>query len=99
MKIIGDINIGEDLKEQCKKSYLRLKIKYESILSDPSKKMISEQDYQELNNIYLEERNNVIDKINKIVKRCAETELKNKELNDYQNKNGLPITEDIYGSC
>lgn len=91
--------IGEDLKEQCKKSYLRLKNKYESILSDPSKKMISEQDYQELNNIYLEERNNVIDKINKIVKRCAETELKNKELNDYQNKNGLPITEDIYSSC
>lgn len=91
--------IGEDLKEQCKKSYLRLKNKYESILSDPSKKMISEQDYQELNNIYLEERNNVIDKINKTVKRCAETELKNKELNDYQNKNGLPITEDIYGSC
>ena len=91
--------IGEDLKEQCKKSYLRLKIKYESNVSDPSKKMISEQDYQELNNIYLEERNNVIDKINKIVKRCAETELKNKELNDYQNKNGLPITEDIYGSC
>ena len=91
--------IGEDLKEQCKKSYLRLKNKYESILSDPSKKMISEQDYQELNNIYLEERKNVIDKINKIVKRCAETELKNKELNDYQNKNGLPITEDIYGSC
>lgn len=91
--------IGEDLKEQCKKSYLRLKNKYESILSNPSKKMISEQDYQELNNIYLEERNNVIDKINKIVKRCAETELKNKELNDYQNKNGLPITEDIYGSC
>lgn len=91
--------IGEDLKEQCKKSYLRLKNKYESILSDPSKKMISEQAYQELNNIYLEERNNVIDKINKIVKRCAETELKNKELNDYQNKNGLPITEDIYGSC
>ena len=91
--------IGEDLTEQCKKSYLRLKNKYESILSNPSKKMISEQDYQELNNIYLEERNNVIDKINKIVKRCAETELKNKELNDYQNKNGLPITEDIYGSC
>lgn len=91
--------IGEDLTEQCKKSYLRLKNKYESILSNPSKKMISEQDYQELNNIYLEERNNVIDKINKIVKRCAETELKNKELNDYQNKNGLPITEDIYDSC
>lgn len=91
--------IGEDLKEQCKNSYLRLKNKYESILSDPSKKMISEQDYQELNNIYLEERKNVIDKINKIVKRCAETELKNKELNDYQNKNGLPITKDIYGSC
>lgn len=97
LKIDESIYISDDLETQCKQSQLKLKNKYESLLSD--KPIISEQDYQELNNIYLEERKNVIDKINKIVKRCAETELKNKELNDYQNKNGLPITEDIYGSC
>ena len=70
---------------------MNLKNKYKSLLSD--KTIVSEQDYQELNNIYLEERNNVINFVNNIIQQCKETELKNKELNDYQNKNGLPITE------
>lgn len=88
--------ISDDLETQCHQSYLKLKNKYESLLAD--KPIISEQDYQELNNIYLEERMNVINKINNIVEQCKKTELKNKELNDYQNKNGLPITENSY-SC
>lgn len=91
LKIIDSVYISNDLETQCKQSQLKLKNKYESLLSD--KPIISEQDYQELNNIYLEERNNVINKVKNIIKQCKETELKNKELNDYQNKNGLPITE------
>lgn len=70
---------------------MNLKNKYKSLLSD--KTIVSEQDYQELNNIYLEELNNVINFVNNIIQQCKETELKNKEFNDYQNKNGLPITE------
>lgn len=96
LKIFDSLYISDDLETQCNQSYLKLKNKYESLLAD--KAIISEQDYQELNNIYLEERMNVINKINSIVKQCKETELKNKELNDYQNKNGLPITENPY-SC
>ena len=91
LKIDESIYISDDLETQCKQSQLKLKNKYESLLSD--KPIISEQDYQELNNIYLEERNNVINKVKNIIQQCKETELKNKELNDYQNKNGLPITE------
>lgn len=91
LKIDESIYISDDLETQCRQSQLKLKNKYESLLSD--KPIISEQDYQELNNIYLEERNNVINKVNNIIQQCKETELKNKELNDYQNKNGLPITE------
>jgi lipoprotein len=96
LKTFNSLYISDDLETQCNQSYLRLKNKYESLLVD--KPIISEQDYQEFNNIYLEERLNVINKINSIVKQCKETELKNKELNDYQNKNGLPITENSY-SC
>lgn len=91
LKIDESIYISDDLETQCRQSQLKLKNKYESLLSD--KPIISEQDYQELNNIYLEERNNVINKVKNIIQQCKETELKNKELNDYQNKNGLPITE------
>lgn len=91
LKIGESIYISDNLETQCKQSQLNLKNKYESLLSD--KPIISEQDYQELNNIYLEERNNVINFVNNIIQQCKETELKNKELNDYQNKNGLPITE------
>lgn len=91
LKIDESIYISDDLETQCRQSQLKLKNKYESLLSD--KPIISEQDYQELNNIYLEERNNVINKVKNIIQQCKETELKNKELNDYQNKNGLLITE------
>ena len=91
LKIIDSVYISNDVETQCKQSQLKLKNKYESLLSD--KPIISEQDYQELNNIYLEERNNVINKVKNIIQQCKETELKSKELNDYQNKNGLPITE------
>jgi len=91
LKIGESIYISDDLETQCKQSQLNLKNKYKSLLSD--KTIVSEQDYQELNNIYLEERNNVINFVNNIIQQCKETELKNKEFNDYQNKNGLPITE------
>lgn len=92
--IIG-VYISNEIKTQCNKSYNTIKNQYISFIQDG---IIDENEYKQLNNIYLEERNKVINTIKTMNKLAREDALKEemqeiqkKKLEEDNNKNGVGV--------
>ena len=88
--IIG-VYISDEIKAQCNKSYNTIKNQYISFIQDG---IIDENEYKQLNNIYLQERNKVIDTINTMNKLAREETWKEKNLDEYNDKNGVNVLSD-----
>lgn len=88
--VIG-VYIGDEIKAQCDKSYKNIKNQYLSFIQDG---IIDENEYKQLNNIYLQERNKIIDTINTMNKLAREESWKEKNLDEYNAKNGVDVLSD-----
>ena len=88
--VIG-VYISDEIKIQCNKSYNTIKNQYLSFIQDG---IIDENEYKQLNNIYLQERNKVIDTINTMNKLAREEAWKEKNLDEYNDKNGVNVLSD-----
>ena len=89
------IEASNEIKEQCHKSHDTIKNQYLSFIQDG---IIDENEYKQLNNIYLEERNKVINTIKTMNKLAREDALKEemqeiqkKKLEEDNNKNGVGV--------
>lgn len=88
--VIG-VYISDEIKKQCNKSYNTIKNQYLSFIQDG---IIDENEYKQLNNIYLQERNKVINTINTMNKLAREEAWKEKNLDEYNDKNGVNVLSD-----
>ena len=96
--VIG-VYISDEIKTQCNKSYNTIKNQYLSFIQDG---IIDKNEYKQLNNVYLQERNKVINTIKNINKLAMEDTLKEeaqekmqeiqkKQLEEDNNKNGVGV--------
>lgn len=95
------IEVSDEIKEQCRKSYETIKKQYILFIQDG---IIDENEYKQLNNIYLEERGKVINTIKTMNKLAREDTLKEemqeiqqeiqkKKLKEDNDKNGVGVME------
>ncbi len=89
------VEVGNEIKEQCHKAHEAIKNQYLSFIQDD---IIDENEYKQLNNIYLQERNKVIKTIETMNKLAREDtlkeemqEIKKKQLEEDNNKNGVGV--------
>ena len=89
------VEVDNEIKEQCHKAHETIKNQYLSFIQD---KIIDENEYKQLNNIYLQERNKVINTIKTMNKLAREDTLKEemqeiqkKKLEEENNKNGVGV--------
>lgn len=82
------VYLSNDLKEQCDKSYETIKNQYSSFMKDG---IIDDTEYKQLNNVYLKEHSNVINTIRLLDKQSKEDDWKEKNLDEYNDKNGINV--------
>lgn len=93
------VEVGNEIKEQCHKAHETIKNQYIAFIQD---NIIDENEYKQLNNVYLQERNKVINTIKTINKLAMEDTLKEeaqekmqeiqkKQLEEDNNKNGVGV--------
>lgn len=93
------VEVGNEIKEQCHKAHETIKNQYLSFIQD---NIIDENEYKQLNNVYLQERNKVIKTIETMNKLAREDtlkeevqekiqEIKKKQLEEDNNKNGVGV--------
>ena len=86
------VEVDNEIKEQCHKAHETIKNQYLSFIQD---NIIDENEYKQLNNIYLQERNKVIKTIetmNKLAREDAlKEEIQKKKLEEDNNKNGVGV--------
>lgn len=80
--------LSNDIKKQCDKSYETIKNQYSSFMKDG---IIDDTEYKQLNNVYLKEHSNVINTIRLLDKQSKEDDWKEKNLDEYNDKNGINV--------